>query len=173
VDSEVRGSREFLGWGQGLSKLLVPSTPANQVAYLTLILMIIGMILDAKNDGRTVKVEEVNQVINNITVEAPTPSAPPALVPSGPVNQSPEQVEAGRRVSRNQQCPCGSDLKFEKCRGSGGDPVRQTLDQYQFKRGVSSCQPDSNSSLPSRFSPLYFSHEARRCREAVRSQRPG
>jgi hypothetical protein len=41
-----------------------------------LILVIIGMILDAKNGGRTVKVEEVNQVINTTTVEAPTPSAP-------------------------------------------------------------------------------------------------
>jgi hypothetical protein len=60
-------------------------------AYLTFILMITGMILDAKNDGRTVTVEEVDQVINNITVEAPTPSAPPAPVPSGPVNQSPSR----------------------------------------------------------------------------------
>ncbi len=120
---EVRGSveREFPGWGQGLSKLLVPRTPADLAAYLTLILMIIGMILDAKNDGRTVKVEEVNQVINNITVEASTPSALPAPVPSGSVNQSPEQVEAGRRVSRNQPCPCGSDLKFKKCHGAGGE----------------------------------------------------
>ena len=75
----MRGSREFLGWGQRLSTLMVPRTPADLVAYLTLILMIIGMILDAKNDGRTVKVEEVNQVID-ITVEAPTPSAPPAPV---------------------------------------------------------------------------------------------
>jgi hypothetical protein len=79
----VRGSREFLGWGQRLSTLLVPRTPADLAVSLTLILMIIGMILDAKNDGRTVKVEEVNQVINNITVEALTPSAPPAPVPSG------------------------------------------------------------------------------------------
>jgi hypothetical protein len=53
VNSEVLGSREFLGWGQGSSKLLVPRTPADLAAYLTLILMIIGMILDAKNDGRT------------------------------------------------------------------------------------------------------------------------
>ena len=91
MDSEVRGSREFLGWGQRLSKLLVPRTPTDLAAYLTFILMITGMILDAKNDGRTVKVEEVDQVINNIPVEAPTPSAPPAPVSSGPVNQSPSR----------------------------------------------------------------------------------
>jgi hypothetical protein len=74
-----------------LSKLLVLRTPTDLAAYLTLFLMIIRMILDAKNNGRTVKIEEVNQVINNITVEAPTPSAPPAPVPSGPVNQSPSK----------------------------------------------------------------------------------
>jgi len=91
VDSEVRGSREFPGWGQRLSKLLVPRTPADLAVYLALILRIIGMILDAKNDGRTVKVEEVNQVINNITVVAPTPSASPTPVLSWPVNQSPSR----------------------------------------------------------------------------------
>ena len=67
--------------------------------------MIIGIILDAKNDGRPVKGEEFNQVINNITVEAPNPSASPAPVPSGPVDQSPEQVEAGRRVNATSCVP--------------------------------------------------------------------
>jgi hypothetical protein len=37
-------------------------------AYLALVLTIIGMVLDAKNDGRTMKVEELNQVIDNITL---------------------------------------------------------------------------------------------------------
>jgi hypothetical protein len=120
---EVRNTveREFPGMGQRLSKLLVPRTPADLAAYITLILTIIGMILMARQDDRPVEID-VDQVINNITVEAPTPAAqPPATAPPSTVNPSPEHGNRGVKVSRNRPCPCGSGLKFKKCHGAKGE----------------------------------------------------
>jgi hypothetical protein len=120
---EVRSTveREFPGLGQRLSKLLVPRTPADLVAYITMILTVISMILLAKQDDRPVNVD-VDQVINNITVEAPPPAAqPPERSPSGTANPSGERVKVGVKVSRNRPCPCGSGIKFKKCHGAGGE----------------------------------------------------
>ena len=83
-------------------------------------LMIISMIQAARQDDRPVEVD-VDQVINNIMVEAPTPAAqPPATAPPGKVHASPEHTEKGVKVSRNRPCPCGSGLKFKKCHGASG-----------------------------------------------------
>jgi len=119
---EVRSTveREFPSLGQRLSRLLVPRTPSDLAAYITVILTIISMILMAKQENRPVEID-VDQVINEITVEAPTPAAqPPASTPPVSANPHPEHGERGVKVSRNRPCPCGSGLKFKKCHGTGG-----------------------------------------------------
>ncbi len=102
-----------------MSKLLVPRTPADLAAYITLILMIISMIQTAKQDHRPVEVD-VDQVINNIVVESPPAKRSPAKVHPPAVDAPPEHEERGVKVSRNRPCPCGSGLKFKKCHGEGG-----------------------------------------------------
>ncbi len=105
--------------GQKLSKLLVPRTPADLAAYITLVLMIIGMIQTAKQGDRPVEVD-VDKVINNIVVEAPPARDQPASVPPAVVDAPLEDEERHIKVSRNQPCPCGSGVKFKKCHGEGG-----------------------------------------------------
>ncbi len=119
---EVRNTveREFPGLGQRLSQLLVPRTPADLAAYITVILTIISMILMAKQDDRPVEIN-ADQVINNITVEAPTPAAQrPATAPSVTTSPSPAYEGGGSKVGRNDPCPCGSGRKFKRCHGANG-----------------------------------------------------
>jgi hypothetical protein len=71
--------------------------------WLTLILAIISLVLQAKQSANTERVE-VNQVINNITVQE---------APNNPV-----QRYAVPRVGRNEPCPCGSGKKYKKCHGN-------------------------------------------------------
>lgn len=121
--NEVRNTveREFPAWGERLARLFVPKTPSDLLAYIAVMLMIIGMIADAKKDDRTTEIN-VEQVINNIIVEAPKPAAQsPTRAPSGTASRSGEPTEAGVKVSRNRPCPCGSGLKFKKCHGVGGE----------------------------------------------------
>jgi hypothetical protein len=118
---EVRNTveREFPSWGQQVAKLLVPKTPSDLAAYITVILMIITMVLDAKKDDRPVDID-ADIVINNITVEGPMPTAQPPDEPSSAaIKGTREHQERGVKVSRNQPCPCGSGLKFKKCHGAG------------------------------------------------------
>ena len=120
VKEEIR--RELPGLGPALAKLLIPRTPADLVAYLTLILIVVGMVLDGKKDDRPINVE-VDQVINNITVQAPSPSAQPRTPsPAAPVSTSQERSRMGPKIGRNQPCPCGSGKKYKKCHG---DPIRE------------------------------------------------
>ncbi len=119
---EVRSSveREFPGWGQQLAKLLVPKTPSDLAAYLMLILMVIQMASQAKQTDGPVHIE-ADQVINNITVQTPAPPTPPPTTTTNRgINPSSEQYGTGRRVGRNDPCPCGSGLKYKRCHGARG-----------------------------------------------------
>ncbi len=106
--------REFPGWGERLSKLLVPRTPADVAAYIMLFLMIVQMVMQAKANDETPAINE-QTVINNITVQ--TPGQPSSAEPSDPNGQTPAE---GRKVGRNEPCPCGSGQKFKRCHGADG-----------------------------------------------------
>jgi hypothetical protein len=107
--------QEFPGWGQRLSRLLIPQTPADLAAYLMLILMAVQMVMQAKENNEVPDINE-QTVINNITVQ--TPGQPPAVDSSTTIRGISDQ---GRKVGRNEPCPYGSGLKFKKCHGAGGE----------------------------------------------------
>ena len=121
VRSTVR--HEFPGWGPALARLLVPKTPADFYALIAVVLMVVGMILSAKQAGQATNIE-AEQVINNITIvqeASPTPEQRPGLTPSAEsTSLVRERVGAGRKVGRNEPCPCDSGLKFKKCCGTDG-----------------------------------------------------
>ncbi len=113
---EVRSTveREFPGWGGRLSKLLVPRTPADVAAYFMLFLMIVQMVMQAKANDETPTINE-QTVINNITVQ--TPDQPFSAESGGTNGQTSAE---GRKVGRNEPCPCGSGQKFKRCHGANG-----------------------------------------------------
>jgi hypothetical protein len=118
---EVRRAvqREFPGWGQALTQLLVPKTPGEFYGLLSLIVAIIGVLL-AYERSEQARDAEPDQIINNITVvqeAAPVPGQP-QVTPSaaGPTNPA-----HGERIGRNEPCPCGSGQKFKKCHGKNGE----------------------------------------------------
>ncbi len=113
---EVRSTveREFPGWGERLSKLLVPRTPADVAAYFMLFLMIVQMVMQAKANDEVPAINE-QTVINNITVQTSGQS------PSAESSSTNGQTSAeGRKVGRNELCPCGSGQKFKRCHGANG-----------------------------------------------------
>lgn len=113
---EVRSTlqRELPDLGQRLVKLLVPETPEAFWALVGVVLMVVGMILSAKQAGQTVNIE-AEQVINNIVVqEAPPLPAQPTVEPS-------TNPAYGKKVGRNKPCPCESGKKFKYCHGKNGE----------------------------------------------------
>ncbi len=113
---EVRSTveREFPGWGERLSKLLVPRTPADVAAYFMLFLMIVQMVMQAKANDEVPAINE-QTIINNITVQTSGQS------PSAESSSTNGQTSAeGRKVGRNELCPCGSGQKFKRCHGANG-----------------------------------------------------
>ena len=120
VGSTLR--REFPGWGPKLAKLLVPKTPADFYALLAVILAAISVILQARQAGQTTNIE-ANQVINNTIVQdaLATPGQPSVAPSAAPTSPSIMRTRrGGRKIGPNEQCPCGSGLKFKKCHGLAG-----------------------------------------------------
>jgi hypothetical protein len=107
--------REFPGWGQRLSKLLIPKTPADLAAYLMVIVMVAQMVMQARANDEAPDINE-QTVINHITVQSP--HQPPAVNSSTTIRGTSGQ---DRKVGRNELCPCDSGLKFKKCHGAGGE----------------------------------------------------
>lgn len=106
--------REFPGWGQHLSKLLIPQKSADLAAYAMLILMVVQMVIQAKANNEIPDINE-QTVINNITVQ--TPGQPPVVKSTTTIRNTSDQ---GRKVGRNELCPCGSGKKFKRCHGASG-----------------------------------------------------
>ena len=109
--------QEFPDWGPALARLLVPKSPEALLAYITVILQVLEMILSDKEAGHTTNIEG-DVVINNLIVQkappvpgqhqgAPAPSTNPAY---------------GEKIGRNKPCPCASGRKFKQCHGANGDP---------------------------------------------------
>lgn len=60
---------------------------------------------------------EPDQIINNITVVQEAPQVPgqqPGSTPS-------TNPACGKKVGRNDLCPCESGIKFKKCHGKNGE----------------------------------------------------
>jgi SEC-C motif-containing protein len=107
--------REFPEWGWALAKLLVPRTPADFFALLNLIVAVVGVLLVLKQEGQDTNAKP-DQIINNITVvqEAPQdPGQQPVIAPS-------TNPAYGKKVGRNDPCPCESGVKFKRCHGKSG-----------------------------------------------------
>ncbi len=115
--------REFPEWGQRLAKLLVPKTPGDFYTLLTFIVAVITALL-AYEQLEQAKNTEPDQIINDITVVQEAPAVP-GQQPSGPPSTEPTDLAPttpaeGRKVGRNEPCPCGSGVKFKRCHGANG-----------------------------------------------------
>jgi hypothetical protein len=107
---------EFPDWGPALARLLVPRSPEALLAYITVILQVLEMILGDKEAGHTTNIEG-DMVINNLIVqEAPPVPGQPQAMPS-PHSTNPAY---GKKIGRNALCPCESSRKFKRCHGENG-----------------------------------------------------
>jgi hypothetical protein len=87
----------------------IPKTRAELYAFITVILTIIGMIVTSLSGKESPKIE-VHQVITNIT-ESPDANNNRKV-------STPLPATRGKKVGRNEPCPCGSGRKYKKCCGS-------------------------------------------------------
>lgn len=86
----------------------IPKTRAELYAFITVILTIIGMIVTSLSSKESPRIE-VHQVITNI-VESPNANYNQNINPALPATR-------GKKVGRNEPCPCGSGKKYKKCCG--------------------------------------------------------
>jgi hypothetical protein len=113
VKSTLR--RQFPDWGSALANLLVPKTPGDFYQLLALVVTIIGVLL-AYEQLEQAKDAEPDQIINNITVVQEAPPVP------GQSQVTPSSNAAyGKKVGRNNLCPCASGRKFKRCHGENGE----------------------------------------------------
>jgi uncharacterized protein YecA (UPF0149 family) len=82
--------------------------------------MALEMIMGDKQTGQTTNIE-AGTMINNLVVQeaAPVPGQPgqPQAAPS-PGATKPAY---GKKIGRNERCPCKSGRKFKWCHGENGE----------------------------------------------------
>ena len=88
-----------------LASSVVPSTPAERYAFISLALKAIVLFISelGQSDDPTV---EVHQVVNAVYEDETASTSQVADKP---------MTEEGAKVGRNDPCPCGSGKKYKKC----------------------------------------------------------
>ena len=100
---------------------LLPRTRGELYAFIAMVIAAIALILQARDNGNAPDIN-VQQVTNNIIVQASAPPTQSGATPSAEsANPTPGNATLGRKVGRNEPCPCESELKFKKCHGAGGE----------------------------------------------------
>lgn len=85
---------------------MLPRDRTEFLAYLTIIIMVINLIIQSVRDTNSVMTVTVNQTINHIYIDT-----------NKPTKLQPKQEQTTKNVGRNEPCPCGSGKKYKKCCG--------------------------------------------------------
>jgi hypothetical protein len=96
---------------------LLPRTPGDLYAFLTLIVTIIALVLSQMDKGSKETIE-IHQVVNQIVhVQGPAPSKPQPSAPPRRAQSKPQPSATPKpaKPGRNSPCPCGSGKKHKRC----------------------------------------------------------
>lgn len=94
--------------------------------YLTILLMVIGIIIAARPSGGLTE-QQVDQLFQQFVqahpVLTPSPPATPSAVPSAAPSATPSAPPAMHPAlmdRKNDPCPCGSGRRYRRCHGARG-----------------------------------------------------
>lgn len=104
-DAVVQKIRQQLPALAGLADLL-PRTPADLYAFLTLIIAVLSLMTQGGRNERPPTNITVNQSISQVYVQSDSKTAVP--------HQSAKSL---KKIGRNASCPCGSGKKYKQCCG--------------------------------------------------------